>query len=242
MSDENTAIEGDQSQQSNESGPISRMIGVFFSPQKTFESIGRKPDWLIPFIVILVLALVSVYFMQPVIMSESLQKQQEKMEERGMSAEQMDVATEQAQKVMKFTVIPSAIIVTALNFVVGALIWLFVGNIILGGAAKFKQVFAVNVYRSLITTIGGLIKLPIILSKETLNVHFSLATFMSDEMRDSFVYKVLAQTDIFNVWSIGVLCIGLAAIYKFKVAKVWPVVVIIYVAFYLASSAIGGLF
>jgi len=242
MTEENATIQGEHPQQSNESGPLSRMMGVFFSPKLTFASIGRKPDWLIPFIIIILLAVISVYFMQPIIISESLQKQHEKMEERGMSAEQMDTAAEQTAKVMKFTVLPIGIVGFAFTLVLGALIWLFVGNIFLGGAAKFKHTFAVNVYRSLIPTIGGLIKLPIILSKETLNVHFSLATFMSDELRETFLYKVLMHTDIFNIWSIAVLCIGLAAIYNFNVKKVWPVVVLIYVAYYLAAAAISSLF
>lgn len=242
MNEEKTAMEVEQPQPSSESGPLSRIIGVFTSPKLTFESIGRRPDWLIPFIIIVLLSGALTFFMQPIITTEAIQKQQEKMEERGMSADQIDAAVEQTTKVMKFTVLPSAIVVTALNFIIGALIWLFVGNILLGGAAKFKHLFAVNVYRSLITMLGGLIKLPIILSKETLNVHFSLATFMSDELRETFLYKVLVQTDIFNIWSIAVLCIGLAAIYNFKVKKVWPVVVLIYAGFYLASSAISGLF
>lgn len=242
MNEEHTAMEVDQQQPSNESGPLSRIIGVFTSPKMTFESIGRKPDWLIPLIIIVLLSGVMTYFMQPIITTTALQAQQEKMEERGMERDQIDAAAEQTQKVMKFTVLPSAIVMTALSFVIGALIWWFVGNILLGGAATFKLVFAVNVYRSLIPLLGGLIKLPIILSKETLNVHFSLATFMSDELRDTFLYKILVQTDIFNIWSIAVLCIGLAAIYKFKVNKVWPLVVILYVAFYLATTGLSTLF
>ena len=37
-----------------EPGPLARVIGVFFSPAKTFESIARKPgmDWLLPVIIL----------------------------------------------------------------------------------------------------------------------------------------------------------------------------------------------
>ena len=38
--------------------PVARIFGVLFSPRKTFEDIVRKPSWMAPLIVELVLVLV----------------------------------------------------------------------------------------------------------------------------------------------------------------------------------------
>jgi hypothetical protein len=228
--------------QTQEIGILGRIIGVFTSPKKTFESISRKPSWVLPLIILVILSGVMTFIMQPVIITESLNKQAEKMEERGMDQDQIDAIAERTEGMMKITMIPSAIIVTAASLAIGALIWLFVGNVILGGSGKFTQLFSVNIYRSFIPLLGLLIKLPLILSKETLNVHFSLATFMSDELRDTFLYKILASVEVFNIWAIAVLCIGIAVVYKFKTNKVWPIVVIVYAIYFLGSAALSGLF
>ena len=36
-------------------GPFGRIIGVFFSPKPTFEDIARKPSWVAPLIVLLLI-------------------------------------------------------------------------------------------------------------------------------------------------------------------------------------------
>ena len=40
--------------------PIGRIIGVFFSPKSTFEDIVRKPNWLVPMGLIVVMSLVAI--------------------------------------------------------------------------------------------------------------------------------------------------------------------------------------
>src|SRR5882762_8151981 len=50
-----------------EPGPLARVLGVFFSPAKTFESIARKPgtDWMIPVAILILLALVAGMLINP---------------------------------------------------------------------------------------------------------------------------------------------------------------------------------
>jgi len=241
MNEETTSAQEDQPQQAKQSGPIGRMIGVIFSPQLTFQNIARKPDWLVPFLLVIIVAGIMGYLMQPLILQQNRQVQQEKLEERGMSQEEIDQVLERSSFI-KYIIVPAGVVATAANLVITALIWLFIGNIILSSETDFKHVFSVSVYRSIIPVLGGLIKLPIILSKESLNVHFSPAIMMSDELKDTFLYKLLASLDLFNIWMIVVLCIGLAAVYKFKVNKVWPVVVILYAIYYLGAAAASSIF
>src|SRR5258708_27531567 len=40
--------------------PAGRIIGAFFSPKATFEDIVRKPNWLLPAILILVMSLAAI--------------------------------------------------------------------------------------------------------------------------------------------------------------------------------------
>ncbi len=225
-----------------EMGLIKRIIGIFTSPGQTFEAVRTKPNWLVPAIVLVVIGLAIMTVIRPVIQKEQMTKQQEMMEKRGMSQDQIDEAIEKGQKIGGIAMYPSAIIFSFLSFVVGAAVWLFLSNTILGGQAKFVQMLAVNVYREFVGTVGFLIKTPIILSKQTMNVHFSIATFLPEASKESFLYKLLAQVELFNIWSIAVLSIGIAVVGRFKVNSVWPWVAIIYLLWYAASSALGGLF
>ena len=118
-----------------EMGFIKRIVGIFTSPGQTFEAVRTKPNWLAPTILIIVIALGSVAILGPVLKKEQMTRQQEMMEKRGMSQDQIDMAVEQGQKWMGYTLYPSVVIWTLISFLVGAAVWLFVSNTILGGQA-----------------------------------------------------------------------------------------------------------
>jgi hypothetical protein len=88
--------------------------------------------------------------------------------------------------------------------------------------------------------LGSIIKSPLILAKKTINIHFSIATFLPASSSDTFIYKLLSKVEIFNIWGIVVLCIGIAIIGRFNIKKVWPIVVGLYTAWYIITSLISG--
>ena len=221
---------------------FSRIINVFFSPSKTFQAVSEKPKWVVPLIISLVLTFGAMYLLTPVIMVDQKSAMEEQMAERGMSSEQIDGAVEQAQKIQKYTIAPVTIVAgLAMTFIMAA-IWLFFGNTILGGSSKYGQMLGVVAYSGFIGLLGLLIKMPIMLSQQTMNVHFSLATFMADASKNTFLYKLLANVEIFNVWTIVVYSIGIAIVAKLKVKSVWPWVLILTVLYWVAAAGLGSAF
>ncbi|MDZ7723724.1 MAG: YIP1 family protein [candidate division KSB1 bacterium] len=219
-----------------------RIINVFLAPTATFTAVREKPKWIIPFILILLIGLFTTFMLQPVIadmQKEAMIKQYEKM---GMSQQEMDQALEKARQWSGLFVYPSALIGVAMMLAAGGLVWLFVGNTVLASSMTFHQAMGLNVYRYLIISLGGLIKLPIMLSKNSMDVHFSLATFMPSDASSGFLYKFLANIEVFNIWSIAVLCIGLAVITRADVKKVWPWVAALFLIYYLAAAGLGTAF
>jgi len=81
--------------------PFGRLAGVLFSPDETFASIARRPDWLVPLLLFLVLSAVSGYVFAHHVDFVSAARAQ--LEARGgMSADQMDRALRiQSQKLWK---------------------------------------------------------------------------------------------------------------------------------------------
>ncbi|HPG39720.1 MAG TPA: YIP1 family protein [bacterium] len=232
---------GNSTAEAKDMSLLSRIIGVFVSPAATFNAIAAKPKWLVPGIILIIISLGTTYLLSPIISVEQRQKAVEQMEKRGMEQEQIDEAMAKSEQIMKISLYPTVVISSIIMFVLTAAIWLFFGNVVLGGKAKFEQLLGVVVYRAFIPTVGMLIKAPLMISQKTMNIHFSLATFMPDSAKDTFLYKVLAQFELFNIWAIIALCIGIAVCAKLPTKKVWPLVAIIYVIWFLASAGLAGL-
>ena len=221
---------------------LSRIIGIFTSPGATFHAIAAKPKWIVPAIIIILISLGTTYLLRDVILQEQRVKTEEQLIKRGVDSSQKETILDKNEKITSIAMYPGALVVTAVMFVIVAAIWLFVSNVVLGGQATFNQMLGVSVYRGFIPLVGGLIKAPLMISQQTVNIHFSLATFMSEEATDTFLYKFLAQIELFNVWSIIVLCIGIAVVSKLNVKKVWPWVAIIYLLWFVGSASVSGLF
>lgn len=219
-----------------------RVINVFFAPSKTFAAVQKNPRWILPMVLVLLLSTIMTWYIAPAIQKEQQEKMVTQLENRGMDQAQIDEAIEKSQSWMKYFLYPSAIIGGLLVILAMAGIWLFVAKTLLAGEACYAHMLEVVSLSMLIPTLGMLVKAPIIRFKETINVHFSLATFMPDSAKESFIYKFLMNTDIFNIWYIAVLCIGISVVAGLKVKKVWPLVVGLLVLWYLGSAAIGGLF
>lgn len=239
MSDMN--VGGNSAAEVKDMNLLSRIIGVFISPVATFNAIAAKPKWLAPGIILILISLGTTYLLSPIISAEQKEKAVEQMEKRGMGQEQIDDAMEKSEQIMKISLYPTVVITAIIMFVITAAIWLFFGNVMLGGKAKFEQLLGVVVYRAFIPTVGMLIKVPLMISQKTMNVHFSLATFMPDSAQDTFLYKLLAQFELFNIWAIIALCIGVAVCAKLPIKKVWPLVAIIYVIWFLVTAGLSGL-
>ncbi|HOT96095.1 MAG TPA: YIP1 family protein [bacterium] len=222
---------------------LQRLIQLFIKPSAAFAAVRQNPRWITPAIVVLLLTAGMTWYLTPAIQKEQRERMTAQMEKRGMDQEQIATAVEGINKPwMKYMMLGSAVVGSLLVILAMAGIWLLVAKSVLGGEACYAHMLEVVSLSMIIPTLGMLFKAPIIHYKETMNVHFSLATFMPDSSRDSFLYKFLMNSDFFNIWFIAVLCIGIAVVSGLKVQKVWPVVVGLLVVWYLASAAIGGLF
>ena len=121
-------------------------------------------------------------------------------------------------------------------------VFLFVGNFILDGKTSFKKVLSVTAWSWLIFSLAGLVMLPLVLSQETMQISFSLATFMSEESKNTFLYLFLKKVEIFTIWLIAIYSIGLGVIYKAKTQKMAIAVGVVYLIYAVVGSALGGMF
>jgi len=219
-----------------------KVVAVFTSPGKAFASIDVKPQTIIPIVIICAISIAFVIIAGDVILNETITQQESKMQEQGMTAEQIDQALDMTRSFMKYTTPLFAIIMPIVIIAIVAGIFLFVGNVILGGKSNYKKVFSVTAWSWLILSASSILVLPLVLQKQTMNVSFSLATFMSDEAKTTFLYQLLQKVDIFFIAWIAVYSIGLAVIYKMETRKTAAAVTVVYVLYAVIASYVSNAF
>jgi len=196
---------------SQSQGVFARIIGIFSSPRATMEDIAARPSWVLP-LVIMALALgLSGFFLKDLILAQALE---EMSKNPNMTEAQIATAT----KVISLTSSIMPMIFIPVVYLIIAALFLFVGNVILGGEAKFKVPFSVVCWSSLISLLGSFINVPLMLVRGEMTTATSLA-FLGGEDKKSGLFFLMSQIDLFNLWWLAVLGIGFAAAYKFTNQK-----------------------
>ncbi len=224
-----------------EMGVIGRIVGIFSSPKETFESIDRKPTWLIPFIISIVVTVV----LQFLILDIGIADRMEMMRAQEMSAQQLEAAEAQMAGPMRYIGIIAIPIVVLIIWAILAGILLFGGNTIMGGESKFKKMLSMVAWTSLIGVVGGTLKTLLILSKGTAHgVVTSLAILLPTPApgQATTLYRLLDRFDVFSIWNLVLWIIGISVIYKFKIKKSATFIIILWAVYIVLAVLLGGVF
>jgi hypothetical protein len=222
-------------------GGFSKILNIFFEPKKVFESLKTKPAWLVPFIIIVLISIVSMYLTYPFIMSDTIAKirANEKIpdEQKEIIVSRMEGNTKPPW--WQVALAPVGVLI---YFLIVSGILFFVGNVLLGGDSPFRKIFSVYLYSSLVAIPAAIIKIPLALAKKTGEIQTSLALFLSPDMKETFIYRFFAHFDIFNIWMIILVSLGLAVMYNFTVKKSFTAVFALWLLWAIVSSSLAGLF
>jgi hypothetical protein len=94
----------------------------------------------------------------------------------------------------------------------GVLIGVF--NVVLGGDAAFKQVLAIVVHSGFIVMLQTLFVLPLNYARESMANPTSLGVFFPMLDETSFIARLVGSIDLFRIWWLLSLSIGLAVLYR----------------------------
>jgi hypothetical protein len=206
-----------------------RIIGVLFSPDATFASIARRPDWVVPLVLLLLVALAAGIIMAPHVDFGAAAR--EAMEQnKNASPEQIDKAVRISASIGKVVMyIAPVMSLIGLLVIAGVVLLAFR---IFGGEGDFKQAFSVTCYASMPTIIKSVVTLIIIVAKGGIIPAQALQTivrsnlgFLVDYKTNPMAFALLSSFDIFSVWFLALLIIGFS--YVARVSKVKAAVTII---------------
>jgi hypothetical protein len=222
-------------------GGVSKVLNIFFEPRKVFGSLKIKPTWLVPFLIMAVLGIGFFYYTFPYIMNQQVERIQEN--ERIPEEQKEQIIENMKEKnhppVWQLAFAPAG---TMVSLVVAAAVLFFIFNVLLGGDSSFRRVFSVYCYASLVAMLGMIVRFPLIMTKGDMNVQTSLALLLSPNAKDSFLYSVLSSFDVFSIWQVILVSMGLGVIYKYSTKKAFTAVVILWIIYILAKSGLSSVF
>ena len=191
---------------------VARFFGVLTSPRDTFASVVANPRWfgMLAVCVVAAMVLVGGFLFTQV--------GQDAWLDTVTTARQM---TEQQVQTMEriapyagYFAVGQMLVFLPLTLLVAAGILFAVFNAALGGEASFKQLFAVVVHAGPIGVIGQLFSMPLNYYRGTMTSGANLGTLLPMLSETSFASHFFAAIDLFLVWQVIVLAIGLSVLYR----------------------------
>ncbi len=227
-----------------------RIVGVLFAPTPTFQDIARRPDILVPLLVIVLVSFVTIAATFRNIDFESMiAQQQEIMREKNpnMSAADFERVAKFSTAIAKVGIWFSPLIII-IGFVVIAGI-LLLGFRLFGGEGNYKQALSATLYAWMPRLVGGIIGTIVILARgkvdmmELQTVVKSNPGFLVDQKEQPVLFSLLTNFDLFGLWSLVLLIIGFSAVARVSKAKSSVIVIslwVILVLIKLAFAAMGA--
>ena len=213
-------------------GSFGRVVGVFFSPGKTFEDIVRKPGWVLPIVLTTILSIaVSISINQRINWREFISQQIEKSPRAAqLSAEQKQQQIEGGAKFTQpFTYAIGVLGPVLAAVIIGLVMW-GAYSLFGGISTNFNTAFSITAHAFL----TGLVSSPLFILILYLKpygtadldnpVAANLAAFLPEESA-KWLVALCKSVDLFTFWTLILLAIGFAAVNpkKLKGAKAFTI-------------------
>ncbi len=219
---------------------VKRLIGVVFAPGDTMASVAAHPRWLdvLAFTTVLVAAGFAWFLSTEVGQTAYVDQAVASMEAFGrtVNADMYGALQRQA----KFAAWIQAVSILFFSPIVTAVIAAILFGVftVLGGESRYAQVLAVVSHAGVISLLQQVFTLPLNYQRQSMSSATNLAVFFPNLAEGSFLVSLLGVIDLFWVWYLVVLAIGLAAVYRRKWTSIAVGIFSVYVVIGVAIAAV----
>jgi hypothetical protein len=215
---------------------LQRLTGIFVSPAKVFESLRPRPIWILPFLILL------LYIPILQLISFSSETGKEAIRQEMMkSPRSAQMTPEQQERALGFSkvIVPVSTLIAfpVITFALVGIIY-FIFSILLGGESTYKQALSAWTHCGLIGLVGGAIQTGMVFLKGNLTPTTSIAAFLPFLDEKTFLYKLFQTFDLFVLWQLAVLSIGMGIMSRVGTKKA---AVAIFSAFVTLAVLIAGI-
>jgi hypothetical protein len=198
--------------------PLGRIFGVLFSPKPTFEDIVRKPSWLLPTALMLLLGVAAAVGINQRMNWRNYVAQEIEKSPRAsqLSAEDKEKQIEMGAKFAPISTYFFGSLAPVVIMLIVALIQLGAYNVLGGAGTNFKTSLAIVSHAFVPSFISTLLFLVIIFLKDpgTIDLNNPIATnvaaFLPPDM-PKWLEALCKNIDIFVLWVLTLIAIGFAA-------------------------------
>lgn len=189
-----------------------RFVGIVLAPKATFQAVAAHPRWLGMLAVVcgLLALLVGGYLFTTVGRNAWLDMM-------GSNPAMTDAQFENLRKIAPyvgwFGVGQMLVFIPVVTLISAGLLYV-VFNAVLGGTATFKQLFAVVVHAGVISVVGQLFTVPMNYARGAMTGATNLAVLLPMIDEQSFLGRLFGMVDLFIIWWLIVLAIGLGVLYR----------------------------
>jgi Yip1 domain len=206
----------------NSDSAFGRIVGVLFSPKPTFESIVRRPTWILPLILVVGVSLIMIFIFgkrvgwRDFMIRQDQQNTRTQKQMESMSAADREKMIDTQTKVaptFTYIVIVLAVFVGA---VITAAVLMLVFNLIHGTKIGFVQSLAIVSHSWVPGIIVGLLAILVLFLKDpsTVDLEHMVASnggaFLADDS-PKWLVSLLTAFDLFVFWQIILLAVGYSA-------------------------------
>jgi hypothetical protein len=222
-------------------GLFTRLVGVVFAPRDAYTAVAARPKWLgaMAVAIVLMAAIQGGFFSTAVGKEAYVDQALSTLRTFGLAVNDQMVQNIEAQaNVAGIRQAVSLVVFIPLVCALFAGLLLAVFTAILGGGATFRQVYAMMAHSMIIGAIQQAFSFPIMYARAEMTSPTKLAVFfpMLDEM--GFANYLLSAIDLFYIWSLINVSIGVAVLYKRRTGPVAAVLLGIYAVIAVIIAAV----
>ena len=213
---------------------FARIIGALFSPDETFASIARRPTWVAPLLVLIVISILTGALLAPRV--DWSAPAREAMEaRRAVTPEQMDRAVRISGAMGKVIAYFGPIFLVIMMLIVAGV--LLLAFRMFGGEGTFAQAWAATLYANMPNVIKSIAIGIILVVKGTAQMSpMALPTlmrsnlaFLFDPKDNPMAFALAANFDVFSIWILVLLIIGFAHLSRLSRGKSAAIVISLWI-------------
>lgn len=228
-------------------GAFARVIGALFSPRATFQDIARKPSWLLPLLILIILSMgITTIFSHRVgwrafMEKQNLQSRSTQQRMQGMTPEQREHMVEMQVKIAPIAGYIGAIVGFPVISLVIAAIFTGIFNATSSASLDFKTSFGVVTHSYMPFAIPSILGILVLYLKppDTVDLQNLVASNVGALLSKSapmWQQSTGTSLDIFTFWVLGLMAFGYSVVRPKKlkigtslawVVGVWVVYVLI---------------
>lgn len=220
-------------------GLAARAINVLFAPRQAYEAVVARPRIVgVLVLVIAVIATAQFVFLSTDVGQNALLDQQLGYL-KAFNVNITDAMVQQMESRManaRYTTAASLVVFVPLMIAIMSGLLLAIFTVISGTGASFKQMYAIVAHSYVIGAVQQVFSLPINYVRGEMTSPTSMAVFFPMLDDQGFAHYLLGAIDLFYLWSIFSVAIGVAVLYKRPTGGVAAVLLGIYAVIAIAIA------